>query len=309
MALLQLPRHFLCALCGIPVLLTLKLLTDFVPYQKQGFFCDDNEIRYPERADTIESNTMFSLFTVISVIAIAVTEYSLIRHLSRKGRQLQIVEDTFHPGLVNFFYFAIMFISTHLATSVACGLGKRTISRLRPNFLSVCQPNLEQLCPPDAHHYVENYTCNGVDNMDEYFSFPSGHSAHSAAFVVFLIIYLQKRLKVHGTIKALAHFFLFLLSLFICLSRVRDYKHRLSDVCGGVLLGSLFGFFFITYLMHNFRPNKYIIVDEDAYKVIKEAELPSLVVVAEKQRLRLNRNERISGYGTLSNDVVHTGTC
>jgi hypothetical protein len=39
-------------------------------------------------------------------------------------------------------------------------LGKRTASRLRPNFLAVCQPkNLSSLCPPDNFDYVQEYEC------------------------------------------------------------------------------------------------------------------------------------------------------
>lgn len=53
---------------------------------------------------------------------------------------------------------------------VIANLGKRTISRLRPNFLAVCQPNLTELCPPGMYDYITEYTCYGIKNpMDEFF--------------------------------------------------------------------------------------------------------------------------------------------
>lgn len=86
-------------------------------------------------------------------------------------------------------------LSGDLAASAVANLGKRTISRLRPNFLAVCQPNLTALCPPNAQNFVSDYECLGVFNQDEYFSFPSGHSTHSMFFAVFTIVSDIKRLN------------------------------------------------------------------------------------------------------------------
>ncbi|KAH7728184.1 phosphatidate phosphatase-like protein [Aphelenchoides avenae] len=293
------PRHFVSSVVCLPVLTGLKMLTDFVPYQKQGFFCDDDEIRHPNRPNTIESNTMLVMFGVVAAILIALTEYSLIKFLSRKGRRLHQEGRNMHPGVVNFLYFGFTVICSNLATSIACGLGKRTISRLRPNFISVCQPDLRDLCPPDSHSYVENYTCFGTDDEDEYFAFPSGHSAHAINFGVFLILYTHKRMKIPEAAKSFIHFFLFLLSLFICLSRVRDYKHRLSDVCGGVLLGGIFALFFVYYVMYNFRPNRYEVIESLGYSYIEgKAVIPTIVIDNVEKRAVVQKEEN-SGYGSL----------
>jgi len=147
-----------------------------------------------------------------------------------------------------------------LANSVIANLGKRTVSRLRPNFLAVCQPNLTELCPPNTFRYVEDYVCYGEEREDEYYSFPSGHAAQAVNFAVFTIVieliitkqvrtltrkrilfqyYLQKRCKLQEPIRPFLQLLIFLLAFFIALSRVRDRMHRLADVGGGALIGLL----------------------------------------------------------------------
>lgn len=49
-------------------------------------------------------------------------------------------------------------------------------------------------------------------------------------------------------IRSIIQLLLVLYTFFICLSRVRDHKHRLSDVCGGVLVGLFTALFFVNYL-------------------------------------------------------------
>ena len=89
----------------------------------------------------------------------------------------------------NLVYLIAMLICGYLATSSIVNIGKRTMSRPRPNFISVCQPNLTALCPPgESHKFVEDYVCYGRFHQDEYFSFPSGHSAQSVFLGIFLIV-------------------------------------------------------------------------------------------------------------------------
>lgn len=46
---------------------------------------------------------------------------------------------------------------------------------------------------------------------------------------------------------------LFGTTVFVCLSRVRDYKHRFSDVLGGASVGLMFSWFFAMHVLKNFR--------------------------------------------------------
>ena len=76
-------------------------------------------------------------------------------------------------------------------------VAKRTVSRLRPNFLATCQPDLSTLCPESnlsTPVYVVEYVCRRKETGyegDWYAAFPSGHAGNSANFVVFMIVGMQ----------------------------------------------------------------------------------------------------------------------
>jgi len=254
-------KHAFSTLVSIPILVLLKFMSEMMPYKRQGFFCDDDEIRYPFREDSIKSRAMELIFLVIGCFLFAISEYSLIRHLTQKGKRLLV--KSAHPFVYSFIFLLASYICSALCTIITTTFAKRTICRLRPNFLAVCQPNLTLHCPMGSHVFVEDYVCYGRFSDDEYYSFPSGHSSSAANFSVFLIIYLQKRNKLHEVIRSFLQFAIFLFCVYILSSRVRDYKHRLTDVFGGALLGSLFAIYFVTHVLNNFKANRYEIRDDD----------------------------------------------
>ncbi|KAL3098035.1 hypothetical protein niasHT_027580 [Heterodera trifolii] len=264
-------RHLWNLLLSLPVLMALRAVAKSTPYARQGFFCNDNEIRFPNVPDTMPSQLMDLIFAIVGILVVIVSECSLVRHLCRRrGRRLRLPDSSspgvallLHPLPINCFFFVASLYASQAATSTICELGKRTCSRLRPNFLAVCQPrNLSALCPPNDFTYISDYECtNKMFDQNEYFSFPSGHSASVCNFAVFIIHYLQKRFKLSPSVRSFAQFFVVLFAYFVCLSRVRDHKHRLTDVAGGALLGVAVGAFFLRNVLHNFRPNRYSVLD------------------------------------------------
>ncbi|TKR80401.1 hypothetical protein L596_014481 [Steinernema carpocapsae] len=286
----------LSAFVAVPFLLFCKFLSEQIPYSDQGFFCDDDEIRNPDRPSTVPSQTMFIIYFVIAVIMIPIAEFSLVRFISSKGKRVTMIEQRglqLHPWLFNVAFFLLALICGDLCASIAGNVGKRTMSRLRPNFLSVCQPDLATLCPLDrSNRYVSSYTCLGESNPDLHYSFPSGHATHSAFFAVFMILYLNKRLRVPDPIRPFLQFAIFLLAFYICLSRVRDFKHRLVDVVGGAILGGSIGSAMVHLIMKNFRPYRYNVIDDaEGYDEISESSSTSPIpidvprIVVEKPRI------------------------
>lgn len=277
-------RHVWNLLLSVPVLFFLRLLAKSTPYAKQGFFCNDNEIRYPYVHDTVPAGLLDWVFVIVGTAAIVGSECSLVRHLTRRNsgkRLLHLgIHGTggsgarlfFHPLAINCCYFLAALLCQNFSTSSICDLGKRTCSRLRPNFVDVCQPrNLSGLCPPDYFGYVQDYECTNVlFDQNEYFSFPSGHAAHVCSFAVFLIFYLQKRCKLPPAVRSFVQFFIALFAYFVCLSRVRDHKHRLTDVAGGALTGMALGGFFVRFVLLNFRPNRYPLVDRQDWPEMED---------------------------------------
>ena len=78
---------------------------------------------------------------------------------------------------------------------LVCYVLKSSFGHLRPNFWAVCQPNVT--CS-DPLIYHEDYTCTGADSRLEARSrqaFPSGHATFAGFSAVFLVVYLQDRLR------------------------------------------------------------------------------------------------------------------
>jgi membrane-associated phospholipid phosphatase len=63
-----------------------------------------------------------------------------------------------------------------------------------------------------------------------------------------MILYLQKRCKLPPMMRSFAQFFIALFAYYVCLTRVRDHKHRLTDVAGGAVTGMAIGIFFVSSL-------------------------------------------------------------
>uniref|UniRef100_A0A914H1J0 Phosphatidic acid phosphatase type 2/haloperoxidase domain-containing protein n=1 Tax=Globodera rostochiensis TaxID=31243 RepID=A0A914H1J0_GLORO len=315
-------RHVWNLLLSLPVLATLRAVAKSMPYARQGFFCNDNEIRYPNVSDTMPSNLLDLIFAIVSLLVVVVSECTLVRHLCRRrGRRLRLPESSagsaallLHPVLVNCCFFLASLYASLAATSTICELGKRTCSRLRPNFLAV---------------YIADYECtNSMFDQNEFFSFPSGHSSSVCNFAVFIIHYLQKRFKLAPSVRSFVQFFVALFAYFVCLSRVRDHKHRLTDVAGGALIGAAVGVFFLRNVLHNFRPNRYSVVDTNAIApgdwpdiegppspsatetlLSTKLSVPRTIVVPQRQPLqqRPNDGERPNDYGSLREYVVGNG--
>uniref|UniRef100_A0A915CSH2 Phosphatidic acid phosphatase type 2/haloperoxidase domain-containing protein n=1 Tax=Ditylenchus dipsaci TaxID=166011 RepID=A0A915CSH2_9BILA len=241
--------HVWSALISIPVLQIFRLIILSLPYTRQVitfvaicFFCADDEIRYPLYEDTIPSETMFTIFFFTALILVTTVEYTLIRHLTKTQRRMVAHDKSkgVHPGLLNIFFFMISLSCSTLATSVIINLGKRTANRLRPNFLAVCQPNLTELCPPNTFSYIEDYLSIGAC------------SAFCSIWSLYDLLSAE-RCKFPQPLRSFIQFIIFLFVYFICLSRVHDHKHRLSDVAGGALIGLGTGTFFMCFVLRHFK--------------------------------------------------------
>ncbi|KAI6222993.1 AcidPPc domain-containing protein [Aphelenchoides fujianensis] len=286
-------RHAVSTLLSLPILIVLKFFAEAVPYTRQGFFCDDDDIRMPYRENTVPSRPMAVLFAISACVLFVAGEYSLIRHLTRKGRRVRMEDGKVHPLIDSVFFLIASYLCSALATTISTTFAKRTICRLRPNFLAVCQPNLTQLCTPHSHVFIEDYECLGRFDDDEFYSFPSGHSSSAANFAVFMIVYLQKRCKFHEVVRAVPpvrhlpvrHF-------------LRDYRHRLSDVAGGALLGGLFAVYFVTHVLRNFKSHRYEVEADEAADAengnrFKYLRLPTIVV--DEKRLESSEYGSLDG--------------
>ncbi|CAF0889064.1 unnamed protein product, partial [Didymodactylos carnosus] len=221
---------------------------------QRGFYCDDKTIMYPFREDTIPMWLLGIYGGICPVIIFFIVEIWVVRpfHCRRghggsslKQRQLDYAKAIFHTVFLFGLGIAVCFLITEV--------GKRTIGRLRPYYLTVCNPTWSQIiCSKNVMtasgmmtipQYVWDHNCNPNVSLsilqEARLSFPSGHSSFSTFAFIFLFVYFEARL-VCPDIQFLKPFLQCLciaVAFFTCLSRVTDNKHHPTDVIGGALIG------------------------------------------------------------------------
>ena len=174
---------------------------------RRGFYCDDTSIRYPYKDSTISSLLLYFYGTGIPFITIITVEF--IRFSRGVGGTSRLVPTRNPAGqrnwtnLINFGWIAynelIVFLFGALASQFLTDIAKYSIGRLRPHFISICQPyQIDILCPANSHvyRYIEDYSCDRNASLDMIkdarLSFMSGHSSFSAYAMVFTAVRFSK---------------------------------------------------------------------------------------------------------------------
>ncbi|XP_003744847.1 putative phosphatidate phosphatase isoform X2 [Galendromus occidentalis] len=238
--------HLVCiGLVALPVLLFYLIGR---PY-KRGFFCDDESLRHPYHDSTVTSSVLYAygftlpIFTIILVETI--TSRSDVTGILPQFDKPFLTYKV--PNLVQSIYHNIWpFLMGAAVQQMVTDIAKYTIGRLRPHFIAVCNPkNLEELCKV-PYKYVEVYECESKYSeghlKEVRLSFPSGHSSFSMFCMLWIVLYLQKRLTCPcvnvQAVKLLLQSGFFYITWYTSMSRISDYKHHWSDVLSGMLIGA-----------------------------------------------------------------------
>jgi len=231
----------LVALAWIPLIL---LNTVAKPFER-GFYFDDESIRYPYKTDTVTSATLYAVGATIVIVVIVIVEIAIAFSTPNGQKPIYGIKGKpIHPLLSSLYvylgYCVVGFIMVQIATDIC----KNMVGRLRPHFISACDPDWEKInC--SGFQYVQEPFCQTTNEKrlkDARVSFLSGHSSYSSYMMFYLVFYLQARWRwpQHSLMgKHLLQFAFVMLALFTGLSRISDYKHHWSDVMSGFALGTL----------------------------------------------------------------------
>jgi len=225
------------AAVGVPILL-LKYLAN---PSTHGYYCSDLSIGYPYHGSTIPTSVNVSVSYGVPIILIILFNISktFITGDSISAVGKQVWED------ITLFLFGVFTVQ------MLSGVCKQTTGRLRPHFLSVCQPGQVDCGTYQQPVYVMNYTCAGNSDLfpekkerehrvrEARLSFLSGHASLATYGMVYSIIYIQTRSSRTSFpfIPALMQVLLALYALVTSVSRVTDNKHHPTDVIAGAVLG------------------------------------------------------------------------
>jgi phosphatidate phosphatase len=227
--------------CDVGVILAIGiiflLVNSYVQPFERGFYCNDNDIFYPLLPDIIPAYAV-GLFGILgTIVAIILIEIFNI-HKNFNTKQL----------LISIYHGLTIFLLGLIVTLLLTEIGKRWIGRLRPHFIEVCKPDLQNLkCSfsdnVELLRYIEtNGTfCKGnsKDIKEARLSFPSGHSSISFYTMIFLITYIEARVNglTFRFFKVLLQLTALIAAYVTSISRIKDNHHRGTDVLGGAIIG------------------------------------------------------------------------
>ncbi|XP_019868692.2 phospholipid phosphatase 1 [Aethina tumida] len=219
----------------IYLLLLLLLQTEYSPFHKQGFFCQDQKLSRTFTKDTVHPKVLIWGTVVGSVVLATFIEYLHNKAKLNFSSVWSRVTD-FNTGAV------FVLVMTEIL--------KITVGEPRPHFLTDCRPFENQNCTPGA--YVNSFVCSNNEwsqrsLRDLSKSFPSGHSSLSVFTAIYFIHYIRQVMSSkHTVIKFSLITFLICWHLTCALSRIYDNKHHWWDVLAGIGLGTALGFYKVT---------------------------------------------------------------
>ena len=241
----QIILQFLPILLLLSVTLTIHFV-DIKPYQ-QGFFCSDHTLKYPYiENQTIPSYICFTIWVVISLFTILSTQ------IISKSFSITVVKDIILGA-----------ICCVLLTDIA----KYTVGKLRPHFLTLCNPDYNDICFNEDDFYIND---DGEELIDEFYqkyvnetnvcslensellrearlSFLSGHASYSFYFATFIINFTNahtRHLKWGNKIVPVIQLLILMLASWISLTRISDFYHHPVDVFCGAFTGVGVGFYY-----------------------------------------------------------------
>lgn len=269
----------LAVLFTIQQILTSSLIR---PFQQSGFYCNDYSVNFEYKQSTV-TNLHLILISFVSPIIILMfmelirtiiscrskvktEKYSNNFRLSLTKQKSIKVPDQLGNLYVNIGHFLFGLLATNLITNI----GKLMIGRLRPNFLSVCKPNITSPYATLCASLIKTYLIPDIDfkcmqtNLKELQdarkSFPSGHSSLTFYSMVFLALFINHcwNCRLFGNLMSkLLQLVLVSIAFFTALSRVTDNKHHPTDVLTGAIIGVLCALVTYRHLLKHFKKRDY----------------------------------------------------
>jgi len=222
------------------------------PLVKRGFFCNDESLAHPLKANTVPTSVLLSVGILGPIFLILIIDLAVIK--KSRGETGQTIQN-----------FTFGFFVNLLFTEMT----KYTIGRLRPNFFAMCNLDWSTVdCGNQTHPlFVTDYTCPGLNNntfqaKNAHMSFVSGHSSIAACSAAFVIFFLQSRFLLLGQshprrqswkgaryLLPMAQLAAASAAVFTALTRISDYWHHPGDVVAGFILGVATMYWNCAYIM------------------------------------------------------------
>ena len=161
------------------------------PYM-QGYFCFDESISRPLKKDTVSVATLLAfVFTVYPVCIIAVEVIKMQARINQVLSKSFVIKVMRHVLLT----FCIFIYGAGI-TMFITDIGKYSVGRLRPHYLTLCDPDwLNMTCSlkfGNKVFIVGDDFCREASReklKDARLSFPSGHTSFAGKNVIYDFIF------------------------------------------------------------------------------------------------------------------------
>lgn len=192
---------------------------------------------HPFHESTVTHELLYALGFGIPIASILITEIMRWKRSMDNEREMKFFGIEVPFWLQNFYKYFGIFLFGAACSQLTTDIGKYTVGRFRPHFISVCQPimadNTTCSDPSNLHRYIEDFTCGNKESTarrlkEMRLSFPSGHSSFSMYTLMYAALFLQARMNWKGSklFKHFLQFAFFSMAWFTALSRISDYKHH-----------------------------------------------------------------------------------
>jgi len=251
------------------------------------FFEKDPAISYYKQTDDlVPTSALYGICLSISLIVISLCYFSshvvavTVKSGSSKYAQVADTKHRFMAVFVLGLGYLVCVLSANSVTSVL----KIKVSRARPIALYHCN-YLGYKTAVDSGNFTaysslatfgkvgDVSNCWDQNNMeDAWSSFPSGHASFSFSSMVYVFFLVRKVVQVPDSEffswKSAFSFIPIVISTWIAVTRVIDWKHHVEDVLTGALIGiacAMFSWWNTEYILPHFLTVAGCITIEDSY--------------------------------------------
>lgn len=250
---------------------------------RRGFYCDDHSIRYPLQKQTISTESLLIIITVMVLFTFTIAE--LVNKCGCWTRNVHgwIEKKNAHGIIIRLLFFIDCCLSMLLMNYLFTVLIKCLVGRLRPHFLAVCLPNTDLSTCVKRHQYIANYTCSDGESwnvINARMSFFSGHASLCFATAIFCTLYTHVQIpftmplgggrrmiriispQINILFRITIQSLLLLTAIFVAVTRIIDHYHFISDIVVGAIVGSLFALIFSVFVAQLFSEGYKASVEE-----------------------------------------------
>lgn len=216
-------------------------IDDYYDVFKRGLVCDDTSLMYPYKKAIYPGKIINYTGMCPNFLVILLIEF-LNRQQDTREIRLRNIK------IPNWIYNSLCVIGVYVTGDHwrywLVYLMKLAVGRFRPFFIAFCKPDVCMNTNISMSVYFTTFKCTNPKFKPKHeisgrTSFPSAHSSGMMFYMMFMAMYLYRRLAFYNmtSLRLLLAFICITHAIYVGASRISDYKNHWSDVICGFTMG------------------------------------------------------------------------